>query len=369
MNCAILFIANQREHDLAKSRINDKLLIEYTVNEIRRLDVDCIYLLGGKDIEIDGLIKRDNINEVLEEIGNKDGNCLLLSCLYPLIEKNTYEKLLVNDGAFVLCLNDKMIPVFKMANKDIKEFEKLDFKAIEIDKKQAFEYSGHKDIFKISKIIKKKVIEKWLSKGVIIKDPCNTNIGIDVCIDKGTVIGSGVIIEGKTIIGKNNLIDNGTYIVDSKIGDNNVIYDSKVINSVVSNSVKIGPDALIVGSEINDCVDIGSFVKISDSKIGKKTSIEHLSYIGSGIIGNNVKIGASVVTVNQDGRSKNLTIIKDNSMIGSNVNLIAPLTIGEFALVAAGSTIDEDVKDGDMAIARLYQQNKKGYGYKYTKED
>ena len=369
MNCAILFIANQKEYEFAKSRINDKLLIEYTINEIRRLDVDCIYFLGGRDIEIDGLIKRDNIDEVLEEIGDKDGNCLLLSCLYPLIEKYNYEKLLADDGAFVFYLNDKLIPVFKIANKDIKDFEKLDFKPIQIDKKQALEYSGYKDIFRFSKIIKKKVIEKWLNKGVIIKDPCNTNIGIDVSIDKGTIIGSGVIIEGKTTIGKNNLIDNGSYIIDSKIGDDNIIYDSKIINSVLFNKTKIGSDAYIVGSEINDEANIGSFVKISDSKIGKKTCVEHLSYIGNGLIGNNVKIGASVVTVNQDGRSKNSTIIKDNSMIGSNVNLIAPLTIGEFALVAAGSTIDDDVKDGDMAIARLYQQNKKGYGYKYTKED
>ena len=370
MNCAILFIANQKEYEFANERIGDKLLVEYTINEIRRLDVDCLYLLGGKDIEIDGVIKRDNIKEVLEEIGDKEGRCLLLSCLYPLIEKNNYEKLLAKNEASVFCFNEKLIPVFGMANKDINRFEELDYVAVNLEKKQAFEYSGHKDNAKLCKIIRKKIIEKWLDKGVIISDPNNVSIGVDVIIDKGTIINPNVVIEGRTFIGKNNLIDRGTYIADAKLGDDNVIYDSKIINSVLFNNVRVGPCALIINnSEVNDGANIGSFVKISDSKIGKKTSVEHLSYIGNGFVGNNVKIGAGVVTVNQDGRSKNSTIIGDNSVIGSNVNLIAPLTIGEYALVAAGSTIDEDVKDGDMAIARLYQQNKKGYGYKYTKED
>lgn len=368
MNSAILFISNVNELELAKTRLNDKLVVDYCVNEIRRLDIDTIYLIGGKSLNVEDVTKRDNINEVIREISNKDGKCLLLSPFYPLLLKEDYEVLLKEDKASVLVDEEDILPIFCINNNELKDFESLEYKDIKVFNERGIKFKGYEDIYKFNEVIRKRINNKWLHRGVIIVDPNSTTIGMDVVIDKGTIINPGVVIEGRCLIGKNNLIDRNAYIQDTIMGDGNTIYESKLIKSTIHNNTKIGPCALVINnSEICDEASIGSYVKVSGSKIGKQTSVEHLSYIGDAIVGEDVNIGAGVVTVNQDGRSKNTSIIKNHSTIGSNVNLIAPITIGEYAMVAAGSTIDEDVNDGDMAIARLYQQNKKGYGYKFTK--
>ena len=108
---------------------------------------------------------------------------------------------------------------------------------------------------------------------------------------------------------------------------------------------------------------------IKNSKIGKDTRVAHLAYIGDATVGEDVNIGCGAITINYDGTKKYPTVIKDHAFIGSNSNLIAPITIGEYAMVAAGSTVDSDVLDGDMAISRLYQTNKKGYGYRYINKE
>lgn len=95
----------------------------------------------------------------------------------------------------------------------------------------------------------------------------------------------------------------------------------------------------------------------------------HLTYLGDSVVGEDVNIGCGVVTVNYDGANKHKTIIQDHAFVGSNSNLIAPLTIGKYGLVAAGSTINKDVEDGDMAIARSRQEYKKAFGYKYIKKE
>lgn len=368
MNSAILFISNNHELELAKTRLNDKLVIDYCVNEIRRLDIDIVYLIGGNSLNVKDVTKRDNINEIIEELNNKEGKCLLLSPFYPLLLKEDYEVLLNEERASLLVDDEDILPIFSINNKDLRNFEHLEYKDIKVFNQRGIKFKGYEDIYKFNEVIRQRINNKWLHRGVIIVDPNSTTIGMDVVIDKGTIINPGAVIEGKCLIGKNNLIDRNVYINDTIMGDNNTIYESKLIKSTIHDDTKIGPCALVINnSEIYDKASIGSYVKISSSKIGKGTSIEHLSYIGDALVGENVNIGAGVVTVNQDGRSKNTSIIKDNATIGSNVNLIAPITIGKSALVAAGSTIDEDVNDGDMAIARLYQQNKKGYGYKYNK--
>ncbi len=366
MNSAVLFIGNQRELDLAFTELNDKNVVDYTIDQIRRLDVSDIYLVGASDLNLDGVIKRDTLEETILEVKKLEGTCLLVSPFYPLLDKNIYKKLLDNSPCVLTC-KEEFLPFFSFDCKDIDKMEELSYSNVELDflpKK----FDSLKDIGEFNRIIRESINNKWLDKGVVITDPNTVFIGSDVSIDKNTVIKANVSIRGKSVIGKNNVIEEGSFISNSNIGDNNRVYDSKIIDSVIKNKAAIGPDALVVDSEVNDESLIGSYTKLKSSKIGKNVYIEHLSFIGDCMVGDNVKIGAGVVTVNNDSRSRNMTIIKSFSTIGSNVSLIAPLTIGEYALVAAGSTIDDDVKDGDMAIARLYQQNKKGYGYKYNQE-
>lgn len=366
MNSAVLFLSDQKEYDLASLRLNDKMLIEYTIKQLNRLDVDSIFLVGPYNLEVSGVIKRNNIAEVIEELKDREGKCLLLSPFYPLIKKRDYLRLLDSEnGVFY---DEDIIPCFCLNNSDISKFESLKYVPVKIDKDNARCFSSRNDVPRFWSIIKNRIIGKMLKNGVIIHEPNTVSIGIDVTIDKNTVIGSYVSISGTTCIGKNNLIDRGSQFVNCKIGDDNKILDSKLIDCILNDSCDIGPNAYIVNSKLDKQVSIGSFVKLINCKVGVLSRIEHLSYIGDSNIGNDVNIGASVTTVNMKKGSHNITTIKDHSEIGNGVNLIAPIFIGEYCVVASGSTIDKDVENGDLAIARLYQQNKKGYGFKYTKE-
>lgn len=369
MHSAILYIKGNKEAELSKVKIFDKFLIEYTISELKRLDVDEIYLVG--DINVDGVIKRDNLLETFRELRNSPGKCLLISPFYPLVDKEDYKRLLdVDNNAVFVDEKEDIIPIFSIDNTSLSSYDKLSYDGVKLDDEKNKCFSDLKDVVYFNDVIKNKVNNKWLDKGVIIIDPKNTIIGSDVFIDKDTYIYPYTTIGGKSFIGKNNVINQGTRLFNVMIGDNNTIDESNIKDSIIHNNCKIGPNAVIEeDSELADKVSVGSFVKLINTRVDEKTSINHLSYLADCNISSNVLIGSGVNTVNYDGRSRHNTIIKKNSTIGSNVNIIAPITIGEYSLVSAGSTVDEDVKDGDLAIARIFQQNKKGYGYKYNKED
>jgi len=196
-----------------------------------------------------------------------------------------------------------------------------------------------------TKTLQQLVNYKHMVNGVTIIDSQHTYIGTDVEIGKGTTIYPNTVIEGYTSIGQYTTIES-SYIRDSQIGD----------------YVQIGPFAHIRNqSIIGDYNRIGNFVEIKKSTLGNKVKAAHLSYIGDAEIGHRTNIGCGVITVNYDGKDKQKTVIEENAFIGSNVNLIAPITIGKNSVVAAGSTIDEDVPENSLAIARAYQTTKKGY--------
>lgn len=186
-----------------------------------------------------------------------------------------------------------------------------------------------------------------------------------ILIEDGVIIGDNVEIKANTIIRKNSIIGNNvilgpnTEIINSIILDNTKVTHSLIIDSKIGNNVTIGPFSHIRNNSIiKDNVRIGNYVEIKNSSIDEKTKICHLSYIGDSLLGKNINIGAGVITCNYDGKNKHQTIIKDNSFIGSNSSLIAPLTINENSKVAAGSTITKDVEKNTLAIARAYQLNK-----------
>lgn len=196
-------------------------------------------------------------------------------------------------------------------------------------------------------------------------DENNTYIDSEVIIGEGTIIYPNVIIEGKTTIGTNCIIYAGSYINNSIIGNDNKIYHSYIMQSEIGNNNTIGPFSNVrENNKIKNNNKIGAFVELKANTINSNNKIPHLSYIGDSIIESNINIGCGVITANYDGVNKHKTIIKDDSFIGCNVNLIAPVTIGENTLIAAGSTITEDVEDNSLAIARNRQTNKKDYNKK-----
>ncbi len=161
---------------------------------------------------------------------------------------------------------------------------------------------------------------------------------------------------------------NNTYIYDDvEIGMDTVIHPNTTIKSGVKigENCEIGPNAYIrEGCELANNVKIGSFVEIKKAKIGEGTKVPHLSYMGDCEIGSKTNIGCGTITCNYDGFKKSKTIIGNNAFIGSNVNFIAPVTIGDNVLVAAGSTITDDVPKDSLSIARQRQINKEGWNKK-----
>lgn len=197
----------------------------------------------------------------------------------------------------------------------------------------------------------------------------------NIYIDKKTIIEEGVtiypfnIIVGNSVIKQGVVLYPGNYIVDSSICEGASITYSVVENSVVKNGAKIGPFShLRPGSEIGEEAKIGNFVEIKNSKIGKNTKASHLSYIGDGQVGDRVNIGCGVVFVNFTGKCKEKTTIGSDSFVGSSVNLIAPVSIGEKAFIAAGTTVDKNINNGDFVIGRSKMQTKEGKAKKYLKE-
>ncbi len=161
---------------------------------------------------------------------------------------------------------------------------------------------------------------------------------------------------------------NNTYIYDDvKIGADTVIHPNTTIKSgvVIGENCEIGPNAYIrEGCNIANNVKIGSFVEVKKADIGEGTKVPHLSYMGDCEIGSNTNIGCGTITCNYDGFKKSKTIIGDNSFVGSNVNFIAPVQIGDNTIIAAGSTITDDVPKDALSIARERQVNKEGWNKK-----
>lgn len=184
----------------------------------------------------------------------------------------------------------------------------------------------------------------------------------EAIIDESTIIYPNVIIKGKTVIGKNCVITPGSYIEDSIIGDNVTIYSSYIRNSKIENDVMIGPYSNIRTNSVIKCkTKVGSFCEVKKTILNENSKIPHLSYVGDSIIGTNTNIGAGVITANYDGKNKHQTIIGNNAFIGSNTTIIAPVEIGDNTLLAAGSTITDDVPSDSLAIARNRQTTKKDY--------
>lgn len=208
--------------------------------------------------------------------------------------------------------------------------------------------------------------KKLLKEGVFILDPNNTYIEDDVVIGENTKIYPNVFIEKGSKIGKNVTIYPNSFISNSEIEDDCTIESSKIIDSFVGSSSSVGPMSHLRNkTNIIGNARIGNFVEFKNTNFGSGSKCAHLTYVGDSDVGEKVNFGCGVVTVNYDGKNKYRTTIKDGAFIGSNVNLIAPVTVGENALLAAGSTITNDVEDGDMGIARNRQEIKKGFGTKY----
>jgi len=198
--------------------------------------------------------------------------------------------------------------------------------------------------------------------GVEFTDIYSAYIDDSVVIEDGAYIANNVTLRGKTIIHSGAYIGQSSVLHDAEIGSGTVVEASYIYESKVGEHSKIGPFAYIrPGSVIGDHCKVGDFVEVKNSTFGDGSKSSHLTYIGDADVGRNVNLGCGVVFVNYDGAKKYRSKVGDDSFIGCNSNLVAPVEVGEGAYVAAGTTITNDVPDDALCIGRVRAENKEGW--------
>ena len=295
-------------------------------------------------------------------------------------DANEEEKLVkeINTGTYCFD-NEALFQALKKVNNDNAQQEYYLTDVIEILKEQSEkvgayvaedpeETIGVNDrvaLVEAEKIMRRRINESHLRNGVTIVDPDNTYIGPDVKIAQDVIIYPGTMIKGATEIDSDAIIGPHTEIENCSIGKGTVIRQSVVLDSKIGNNVNVGPFAHIrPETAVGDDVRVGNFVELKKSVLGNSTKVPHLSYIGDANLGSGINIGCGTITVNYDGKKKHITTIEDDSFIGCNSNLIAPVTIKRGSYVAAGSTITDDIPEDSFAIARSRQTTKEGYASK-----
>ncbi|OGW59563.1 MAG: UDP-N-acetylglucosamine diphosphorylase/glucosamine-1-phosphate N-acetyltransferase [Nitrospirae bacterium RBG_16_64_22] len=219
------------------------------------------------------------------------------------------------------------------------------------------------DLARAERVVRRRIIETLMLEGVTVIDPDSTYIDATVTIGPDTTVYPGATLEGRTTIGRNCLIGPHVRIADSTIADAAAVRDSTVVvGSQVGRGAVVGPFAhLRPGSVLMEDVRVGNYVEVKKTTLGAGTKANHLSYLGDATIGKRVNIGAGTITCNYDGRKKHPTTIEDEAFIGSDTQFIAPVTVGRGALVAAGTTVTDDVPPRALAISRVPQMNREEY--------
>ncbi len=213
-----------------------------------------------------------------------------------------------------------------------------------------------------SKALRVKILRRHAIAGITIVDPDTTFIEPDVEIGPDTTIEPGTILEGTTRIGAASHIGPNTKIQDSTIGNGCTVLMSHLNEATMLDGARCGPYAnLRPGAVLGESAKVGNFVEVKNATLGAKVAVSHLSYIGGGSVGDNSNIGAGTIFCNYDGYMKNRTQIGENVFVGSNSTLVAPITIGNGAFVAAGSVITRDVGNDALALGRARQEEKEGW--------
>ncbi|MGL5056130.1 MAG: bifunctional UDP-N-acetylglucosamine diphosphorylase/glucosamine-1-phosphate N-acetyltransferase GlmU, partial [Fusobacteriaceae bacterium] len=212
------------------------------------------------------------------------------------------------------------------------------------------------ELSQAAEVLRERKNKALMESGVILIDPKNTYIEEYVEIGKDTIIYPGALIQGVTEIGENCEILGSSRIIDCKIGNDVRIESSALEESVIEDKATIGPFAhLRPKSHLKEKVHVGNFVEIKKSILEKGVKAGHLTYLGDTTVGQNTNIGAGTITCNYDGKNKFKTIIGENAFIGSDTMLVAPVTVGDGALTAAGSVITKDVPSNALGVARSKQ--------------
>ena len=372
---------------MAKEYINDEdtivvlcgdtpLVKEDTLKKLFDYHVDNEYHATVLTTEVDnptgyGRIIRDENKDLLKIVEQKDAN---------EEEKKAKE---INSGIY--CFNGKSLreSLDLLDNNNAQgEYYLTDTIKIMRDKGQkvgAFNGSTIEELMGVNsrvelaraeQIMKIRINESHMVNGVTIIDTNATYIEAGVEIGNDTIVYPGAMLKGNTKIGSSCIIGMNCSITNSQIGDYTEVENSTIVDSTVGENTTVGPYAYLrPKSNIGNNVKIGDFVEVKNATIEDNSKASHLSYIGDAHVGKDVNIGCGVVFVNYDGKNKFKSVVKDGAFIGSNSNLVAPVTVEEKGYVATGSTITDNVPQGALAIARQRQVVKEGWVEKKDKKD
>ena len=233
---------------------------------------------------------------------------------------------------------------------------------IQADPTEVLGANNKYELHQLESILRKMSAEKLLEQGITLLDATRVDVRGEVEAGKDCSVDVNVIFEGKVSLGENVTIKSNVVLQDVSIGDNSIVESFSHLSSAkVGSNCSIGPYArLREGSEIGDNAKIGNFVETKKTKLGDGAKANHLAYLGDAEIGDKTNIGAGTITCNYDGTNKHKTTIGEESFIGTNSSLVAPVNIGKGAYVGAGSVITKDVPDEALAVGR---------GKQVTKED
>lgn len=213
------------------------------------------------------------------------------------------------------------------------------------------------------RVVRQQIRERWLDAGVTMRDPRSVWIDAGVTIGKDSVLYPNVTLEGRTVIGEGTTIHSGVRISDCVIGNDVEVLDHCVLReSHVDDEAHLGPFVhLRPGVVVRRKAKVGNFVEMKKTELGEGSKANHLSYLGDATIAEGVNIGAGTITCNYDGVRKHKTVIGKNVFLGSDTQLVAPVTVGDGSVVAAGTTVTQDVPPDSLAISRVAQMNRVGW--------
>ncbi len=393
-------------------KIYGKEIIRRSVENVKKAGIENVITVVGYQREQIEEVLGDSVKYAIQEeqlgtghavmqaaklLEGKKGKVLILNGDHPIMRPETLKNLVEQsnkkgESATILTMvHEQVIPYGKIIH-DVsgKIQEIVEHKDCNSEQLQIKEVNLGMYCFDIQDLLK---ALKELKNDNAQNEYYLTDV-IKIMYDKGLKTGSIVVSDNAEVLGINDRMDlqiltkalqlrintehmkngvtiediNNTYIYDDvEIGMDTIIHPNTTIKSgvVIGEACEIGPNAYIrEGCRLADKVKIGSFVEIKKAIIGEGAKVPHLSYMGDCEIGAKSNIGCGTITCNYDGFNKSKTIIGEHSFIGSNTNLVAPVTLGKNTFVAAGSTITDDVPDDSLAIARQRQTNKEGWNKK-----
>lgn len=310
-----------------------------------------------------GRVIRNDAGQVLKIVEQKDGTpeelavqevnagiyCFDLSLLWDMLHHVTNENA---QGEYYLT---DIIGMLVAAGKVVSAFAAPDYN-------ETLGVNSRQQLAQAEQVLRQRKLNQLMVDGVSIIDPNNTYVDANVTVGRDTVLYPGTILEGNTTIGEDCQVGPYVRMTNVKMGDHDHLQFTYAHDCEIKNGCEIGPFVHFrPNTVIGNDVKVGNYMEVKNSNIGDGTKLPHLSYIGDSDVGQHVNIGCGTITVNYDGKIKHRTHIGDHAFVGCNSNLVAPVSIGNYTYVAAGSTITKDVPDKALGVGRARQKNIEGW--------